>query len=654
MSSIIKVALLGNPNTGKTSLFNVLTGLNQKVGNYPGITVDKKTGICKLNSSITANIIDLPGTYSINSTSIDEEVAVNILTDSNNEYFPDVVLVVADVENLKRNLLIYTQVKNLGIPTLLVINMEDQMIKKGIELNLSELEKNLKTKISLISTKQKTGIDSLKKSLIAYESVTTDSCFEFRESIIQNNSSKKQLQHQETVQRYQFIKNVLDKNYKVNISKINNNRTKLDKILLHPVLGYVMFFMILLCIFQALFSWSAFPMDLIDESFANLSNWVGNVFPESLLTKLVSEGIIPGLGGVVIFIPQIVFLFLFLAILEESGYMSRVVFLMDKIMRRFGLSGKSVVPLISGTACAIPAIMAARNIENWKERLVTILVTPFTTCSARLPVYAIIISIIIPDSSIFLGFKVQALVLMALYLLGFLTAIFSAYILDKILKLKGDSYFIIEMPNYKIPLLKNIWYTVIEKTKTFVFEAGKVILAISILLWVLASFGPSDNFNNAEEIINKEHSSLDPIEYTTLVTSYKLEHSYIGIMGKAIEPIIKPLGYDWKIGIALITSFAAREVFVGTLATIYSVGSEEEIPIKQKMEKEVHSNSKVKVYTFATGVSLLLFYAFAMQCMSTIAIVKRETNGWKWPMIQMIGMTSFAYFCAFIAYQTLK
>jgi ferrous iron transport protein B len=654
MSGIIKVALLGNPNTGKTSLFNVLTGLNQKVGNYPGITVDKKTGICKLNSSITANIIDLPGTYSINSTSIDEEVAVNILTDSNNEYFPDVVLVVVDVENLKRNLLIYTQVKNLGIPTLLVINMEDQMIKKGIELNLSELEKRLKTKISLISTKQKTGIDSLKKSLIAYESVTTDSCFEFRESIIQNNSSKKQLQHQETVQRYQFIKNVLDKNYKVNISKINNNRTKLDKILLHPVLGYVMFFMILLCIFQALFSWSAFPMDLIDESFANLSNWVVNVFPESLLTKLVSEGIIPGLGGVVIFIPQIVFLFLFLAILEESGYMSRVVFLMDKIMRRFGLSGKSVVPLISGTACAIPAIMAARNIENWKERLVTILVTPFTTCSARLPVYAIIISIIIPDSSIFLGFKVQALILMALYLLGFLTAIFSAYILDKILKLKGDSYFIIEMPNYKIPLLKNIWYTVIEKTKTFVFEAGKVILAISILLWVLASFGPSDNFNNAEEIISKKYSSLDPIEYTTLVTSYKLEHSYIGIMGKSIEPLIKPLGYDWKIGIALITSFAAREVFVGTLATIYSVGSEEEIPIKQKMEKEVHSNSKVKVYTFSTGVSLLLFYAFAMQCMSTIAIVKRETNGWKWPMIQMVGMTSFAYFCAFIAYQILK
>ena len=654
MSRIIKVALLGNPNTGKTSLFNVLTGLNQKVGNYPGITVDKKTGICKLNNSITANIIDLPGTYSINTTSVDEEVAVNILTDSNNEYFPDVVLVVADVENLKRNLLIYTQIKNLGIPTLLVINMEDQMIKKGIELNLNKLEERLKTKISLISTKQNTGIDNLKKSLIDYESVSTDSCFEFRESIIQNNSSKKQLQHQETVQRYQFIKNVLDENYKINILKITDNRTKLDKILLHPVLGYLMFFIILLGIFQALFSWSAIPMDLIDESFANLSNWVGEVFPESLFTKLLSEGIIPGLGGVVIFIPQIVFLFLFLAILEESGYMSRVVFLMDKIMRRFGLSGKSVVPLISGTACAIPAIMAARNIENWKERLVTILVTPFTTCSARLPVYAIIISLIIPDSSNFLGFKVQALVLMALYLLGFITAIFSAFILDKVLNLKGNSYFIIEMPNYKIPLSKNIWYTVIEKTKTFVFEAGKVILAISILLWVLASFGPGENFNNAEKIINKKYSGLEQIEYNTVLASYKLENSYIGIMGKAIEPVIKPLGYDWKIGIALITSFAAREVFVGTLATIYSVGSEEEIPIKQKMEKEVHSNSNIKVYTFATGVSLLLFYAFAMQCMSTIAIVKRETNGWKWPMIQMIGMTSFAYFCAFIAYQTLK
>jgi ferrous iron transport protein B len=654
MSRNIKVALLGNPNTGKTSLFNALTALNQKVGNYPGVTVDKKTGSCKLNKSITAKIIDLPGTYSINTNSIDEDVAIKVLTDSNNKYYPDVVLVVADVENLKRNLLIYTQIKNLGIPTLLVINMADQMQKKGILLNLDNLDFRLKTKITLISTKQNVGIDLLKKTLVDFTSISTAPCFEFRTSVLSKNATQKQLQHQETFQRYQFIKDVLKDNYKIDCKKANDFRTKLDSVLLHPIFGYLFFFIILLGIFQALFSWSSLPMDFIDESFAKLSSWLSNYLPDSYLTKLISEGIVPGLGGILIFVPQIVFLFLFLAILEESGYMSRVVFLMDKIMRHFGLSGKSVVPLISGTACAIPAIMATRNIENWKERLLTILVTPFTTCSARLPVYAIIISLIIPEDVKFLGLSIQALVLMGLYLLGFITAILSAFILDKVLKLKSESYFIIEMPNYKLPLIKNIWLTVVEKTKTFVLQAGKVILSISVLLWVLASFGPSDNFNNAETIIVTKHKNLNDNELSTLVASYKLEHSYIGIMGKTIEPIIKPLGYDWKIGIALITSFAAREVFVGTLATIYSVGSEEELPIKQKMDKEVFANSLTKVYTFATGVSLLLFYAFAMQCMSTIAIVKRETKGWKWPIIQFIGMTSFAYLCAFIAYQILK
>jgi ferrous iron transport protein B len=654
MTDVIKVALLGNPNTGKTSLFNVLTGLHQKVGNYPGVTVDKKTGICRLNNTTKANIIDLPGTYSINTNSIDEDVAIDILTNSSNKYYPDVILVVADVENLKRNLFVYTQVKSLGIPTLLVINMQDQIHKKGIQLKLKALEEQLKTKISLISSKENTGIDNLKKSILDYSTISTQACFEFRASIINKNATKKQLQHQETVQRYQFIKEVLKDNYKVDTTKFSDSRTKIDKVLLHPVLGYVIFFILLLGIFQALFSWSSLPMDFIDESFTNLSNLVGETLPDGLFTKLLSEGIIPGIGGVVIFIPQIIYLFLFLAILEESGYMSRVVFLMDKIMRRFGLSGKSVVPLISGTACAIPAIMAARNIENWKERLLTILVTPFTTCSARLPVYVIIISLIIPAKARVFGFSVQAIVLMALYLLGFVVAIVAAYILDKALKLSSNSYFIIEMPSYKLPLLKNIWFTVVEKTKTFVFEAGKVILAISVLLWVLASFGPSEKFNNAEEIVLKENINLNNEALNNRIASYKLEHSYIGIMGKAIEPAIQPLGYDWKIGIALITSFAAREVFVGTLATIYSVGTEDQLTIKQKMNKEVHSNSFKKVYTFATGVSLLLFYAFAMQCMSTVAIVKRETNSWKWPIIQMICMTLLAYISALIAYQILK
>merc|ERR1711991_158670 len=389
-------------------------------------------------------------------------------------------------------------------------------------------------------------------------------------------------------------------------------------------------------------------------SFASLSEWLGEVLPAGLFTDLLSEGIIPGIGGVVIFIPQIAFLFLFLAALEESGYMSRVVFMMDKVMRRFGLSGKGVVPLISGTACAIPAIMATRNIENWKERLLTILVTPFTTCAARLPVYAILISIIVPSSATFLGFNVQGLILMGLYLLGFLSAIVASYVLNKLIKFNTKSYFVIEMPNYQLPLLKNIGLTVLEKTKAFVFDAGKIILAISILLWVLASFGPTDEFSNAEEVVKASYSNLSEEELATKVASYKLEHSYIGILGKSIKPAIRPLGYDWKIGIGLISSFAAREVFVGTMATIYSVGSEEELPVKEKMKNELRADGVTPIYTLATGISLLLFYAFAMQCMSTVAIVKRETNGWKWPLIQMGAMTAIAYLSALLAYQFLK
>ncbi|MDA7559233.1 ferrous iron transport protein B, partial [Flavobacteriaceae bacterium] len=419
---------------------------------------------------------------------------------------------------------------------------------------------------------------------------------------------------------------------------------------------YVIFFWILLTIFQVIYDWATIPMDLIDSSFALLADWVKTTFPEGgKLTNLVAEGIISGIGGIVIFIPQIAFLFLFISVLEESGYMSRVVFLMDRVMRRFGLSGKSVVPLISGTACAIPAIMATRNIENWKERLITILVTPFTTCSARLPVYLIIIALVIPEGR-FLGLSYQALTLMMLYLIGFGMAVFSAYILNKILKTNHKTFFVIEMPSYKIPLLKNVILTVLEKTKTFVLEAGKIILAISVVLWILASYGPSKDFNNAEAIIQKSFPNLKGEVLDNKVAAYKLEHSFIGRLGKTIEPAIRPLGYDWKIGIGVITSFAAREVFVGTLATIYSVGSSSEDndkTIKNRMAQEVHDNGN-KVFTLASGISLLLFYAFAMQCMSTLAIVKRETNSWKWPIIQLLAMSLIAYIIALIAFQILK
>ncbi|TYC09153.1 ferrous iron transport protein B [Bizionia gelidisalsuginis] len=699
MSKQINVALIGNPNTGKTSVFNALTGLNQKVGNYPGITVEKKEGICKLPRGLKAHIIDLPGTYSLNASSLDENVVIELLLNKNDKDFPDVAVVVSDVENLKRNLLLFTQIKDLEIPSLLVINMADRMKYKGISLDIDYLEKQLNTKIALVSTRKKQGIDNLKQLIINYKDLSTECCLNAseidvdyfnklrkafpnqllyklwlvitqdvnfgkttRQEIEAINGFKtksegdlKRLQQKETIKRYQFINNVLKKGQDIDVSQAKDLRYRLDRILTHKVWGYVIFMFILLTIFQAIYDWSSVPMDFIDSAFASLSEWIKNSLPGGALTNLIAEGIIPGLGGIVIFIPQIAFLFLFIAILEESGYMSRVVFLMDRIMRRFGLSGKSVVPLISGTACAIPAIMATRNIENWKERLITILVTPFTTCSARLPVYLIIISLVIPEGRI-LGLSYQALTLMLLYLIGFTAAIVSAYILDKILKIKSKTFFVVEMPNYKLPLLKNVALTVVEKTKSFIFGAGKIILAISIVLWFLASYGPGKEFNNAEEIMTKEYASQDLTEdeFQQKIGSYKLEHSFIGITGRAIEPAIRPLGYDWKIGIALISSFAAREVFVGTLATIYSVGNDDEDTIKNRMAGEVNPILGGPLFNFASGVSLLLFYAFAMQCMGTLAVVKRETNSWKWPILQLVVMTGFAYVVALIAYQLLK
>ncbi|MBT8309452.1 MAG: ferrous iron transport protein B, partial [Flavobacteriaceae bacterium] len=470
-----------------------------------------------------------------------------------------------------------------------------------------------------------------------------------------SKSDLKRLQQKETIKRYQFINNTLKVGQTIDASKAKDLRSRFDRVLTHKFWGYAIFAIILLTIFQAIYDWAEYPMDLIDRSFASLSEWTKMTLPEGAFTNLIAEGIIPGLGGIVIFIPQIAFLFLFIAVLEESGYMSRVVFLMDRVMRRFGLSGKSVVPLISGTACAIPAIMATRNIENWKERLITILVTPFTTCSARLPVYLIIIALVIPEGRI-IGLSYQALTLMLLYLIGFGIAVFSAWLLNKVLKIRTKTYFVIEMPNYKLPLFKNVVITVIEKTKSFVFGAGKIILAISIILWFLASYGPGDQFNKAEELVTSEYATqnISEEDLHTKIASHKLEHSFIGITGRAIEPVIRPLGYDWKIGIALLSSFAAREVFVGTLATIYSVGSDEEETIKNRMAGEVNPILGGPLFNFASGISLLLFYAFAMQCMSTLAIVKRETNSWKWPILQLVIMTAFAYIVALIAFQFLK
>ena len=697
----IKVALIGNPNTGKTSLFNQLTGLTQKVGNYPGVTVDKKQGSCKLSATQNAVITDLPGTYSINPTSVDESIVLKTLLKKDIKESPDVILVVADVENLKRNLLLFSQIKDLEIPTVLAINMVDQMTRKGISIDLTALKEELNTEVVLISARKNQGIEAVKAAIIKchvaakatpmcdnkkidpayfdelkainpnytlYELWLMVTQKNFPEEISKQEKEKllsfnkdvsklKKYQHKETIYRYQEINKILKNTYLVDKSKAKDLRAKLDKVFTHRIFGYFIFLLVLLLIFQSIFDWSSLPMDLIDTTFAELSDFARSNLPTGVLSDLIVEGIIPGIGGVIIFIPQIAILFLFIAVLEETGYMSRVVFLMDKIMRRFGMNGKSIIPLISGTACAIPAIMATRTISSWKERLITILVVPFTTCSARLPVYAILISLIIPDTKIFGFYNLQAFTLLMLYALGFGTAILAAYILQKTLKIKSNSFFVVEMPNYKLPSVKNVLFDVLEKTKAFVLGAGKIILALSVVLWFLASNGP-ESYKNAEQntIEKVANKNLGTDELQQKIAAVKLENSYIGIMGKSIEPAIRPLGYDWKIGIALITSFAAREVFVGTLATIYSVGSDDEntTTIKEKMRSEINPATGKKIFNFPAGMSLLVFYAFAMQCMATLAIVKRETKSWKWPLIQLFGMTGLAYICSLIVFQILK
>ncbi|MEC8598735.1 MAG: ferrous iron transport protein B [Bacteroidota bacterium] len=678
MKKKFNLLLLGNPNTGKSSLFNKLTGLNQKVGNFSGVTVEKKEGNINFKNNRSVNVIDLPGTYSVNSFSPEEEVVSNILLEKS-QISPDAALVVSDIENLKHNLLLFTQVKDLGIPLYLIINMCDVMKKRGITLDISTLEEELKTKIFLISTRNSIGIDDLFSEIPnIFDSDTStivDNTYMDFETIqkinnennsspfykrwlsqinkISNSDDLKKIKHKEAVHRYRFINNKLNKTLNIDRKKAYDLRSKLDNIFLHPFWGTIIFMSILALIFQTIFTWSSYPMDFIDEMFSNLSNYTKAVLPEGVFTNLLAEGIITGIGGVVIFVPQIALLFVFISILEETGYMSRVVFLFYKRLKKYGLSGKSIIPLISGVACAIPAVMSTRNIEDWKQRLTTILIVPFMTCSARLPVYLILISIVIPDNYFFI-FNYQGLTLLGLYLLAVLMALISAFVFSKIIKSNFKNYVVIEMPNYKIPVLKNVLFTVYSKTKSFVFEAGKIILSISILLWILASNGPGNDFKYAEQIILEKYDNKKNItELDYEIQSYRLENSYIGTAGKILEPILNPLGYDWKIGIAIITSFAAREVFVGTLATIFSVGSENVETIKEKMSYQRKQNGQL-LFNLPTGVSLMVFYAFALQCMSTIAIVKKETNSWKWPAIQFIFMTIIAYISALIVYQTLS
>lgn len=699
----VRIALVGNPNAGKSSLFNYLTGLNQKIGNFPGVTVDKKSGYCTLPDETVAEIVDLPGIYSIYPRSLDERIVSEILLNHKSKEMPDKVVVIADATNLKRGLLLLTQILDLGVPAMLVLNMMDLAAKAGVTYDLKKLSLKLGIPVVPINARNGVGLEELKKQIAVPTKIKENAFFEIwneakepveqvrsrlnvdndyeayqfleqpaslqflspadREVVEQiratSNFFPGKFQGAETIQRYSAIQQLLQE---ITVRSANQewkkHSHKLDSILTHRVWGYFIFFGILFLMFQAIFAWAQYPMDAIDSLFANVSQLIKESLPAGSLTNLLAEGILPGIGGILIFIPQIAILFAFISILEESGYMARVVFLMDKVMRKFGLNGKSVVPLMSGVACAIPAIMATRTIDNWKERLITIMVTPLMSCSARLPVFAILIALIVPDKNALGIFNLQGLVLMAMYMLGFVTALASAYVMKLLIKIKERSYLIMELPTYRIPKWSNVGYTLVEKTKAFVFEAGKIIIAISVVLWVLASYGPGGHIENAETLVRAQNSGENLTEHSfeDRVAAYKLEHSYAGVIGKAIEPAIAPLGYDWKIGIALITSFAAREVFVGTVATIYSIGSAAEsgeTTVKEKLKQEKDADGNPR-FTPAVGFSLLVFYTFAMQCMSTLAVVYRETKGWKWPLIQLVYMTALAYLSALVIFQTLS
>ncbi|KJS05076.1 MAG: hypothetical protein VR77_09575 [Flavobacteriales bacterium BRH_c54] len=632
-TAIKTIYLVGNPNTGKSSLFNALTGLTQKTGNFPGVTVDKKSGYTNINNQ-QIEVVDLPGTYSLNPEAEDERVAANTIKNINDD---ELIIVVADVTNLKRNLFLCTQIIDLGKPVVLVLNMMDLLQKSNQRINLDKISALLQIPVVPVNARIKKGINELKEIVSKYQ---------FKKASFSSNKLTPS-------ERYEKITTVISACLQGGEANRWINRTKkIDNILTHKIYGYLIFLSILFVIFQAIFSWSAYPMELIEEGFAMLGGLVESWMPKGVLSDLIVNGILAGLSGIVVFVPQIALLFAFITILEDTGYMSRVSFLMDRLLRPFGLNGKSIIPLISSIACAVPAIMSTRSINNLKERLITIMVAPLISCSARIPVYTLLIALVIPAEQQVGIFNLQGIVMMGLYLIGFLAALFAALIFKWILKSKGKTNFIMEMPIYRLPKWSNIGFSVYNKVKVFLFEAGKIIIAISIVLWGLSSYGPGDTFEKIEEkYASPAFENEDENEINTLIASEKLEASYAAYLGKTIEPLIKPIGFDWKIGISLVTSFAAREVFVGTMATLYSVGDEDNTTsIREKMLQAKNPETGDRLYNRATTFSLLIFYAFAMQCMATLAVVYRETKSYKWPIIQVVYMGALAYVSSWIVY----
>jgi len=702
----LNIALVGNPNSGKSSLFNSLTGLNQKVGNFPGVTVDKKTGISKISETITSQIIDLPGTYSLYPKRNDEWVSYKVLLDQDPNIKADLIVLVADASNLKRNLLFCSQIIDLKRPVIIALTMMDIASKNDIRIDLDGLERELGVLIIPVNPRKNKGIQQLKKAIeqtaenlqrvaerdfisvapFAPEAIrkvqhifpgisdyraihylinheTFDLNKTVQEAIenieVETKFNPTKTQAQEILQRYGKIKTIM-KQTVVEADPLQKAlfTQKLDDILLHRTWGYLILIGVLFLLFQSVFLIAQFPMNAIEWTFAQAGGWLGTVLPTGWFSDLFINGILAGLSGIIVFVPQIMILFGLITLLEDTGYMARISFLTDKIMRKAGLNGKSVMPMVSGLACAVPAIMSARSIENKKERLLTIMCTPLMSCSARLPVYTVLIALVVPNKMYFGLISLQGLVMMLMYFIGTFMALLAAFVMKWFIRSKEKSFFILELPTYRGPRWKNILSTMIERAKIFVFEAGKVIMVISMLLWVLSSFGPpkkmravSEKYEKLEQQKPAQIKKLEKLRGTE-----HLQYSYAGILGKTIEPVIRPLGYDWKIGIALITSFAAREVFVGTMATLYSVGDDQDennATLRQKMNAATWPNGE-KVYTLAAGLSLLIFYVLAMQCMSTLAVAKRETHSWKWPLIMLTYMTSLAYIMSFITYHLFK
>jgi len=702
----LHIALLGNPNSGKSSLFNALTGLNQKVGNFPGVTVDKKTGASDISASLKATIIDLPGTYSLYPRRADEWVAYGVLMHPVVEERPDLVVLIVDASNLKRNLLFASQVIDLKIPVVIALTMMDLAKKKGIQLDVAGIERELGVAVVPINPRRNKGLPQLKRTIeqtaqqlykapardfIPNHELSQEAITELRtlmpelsdykaihylinhDSLNLGKGLNEQIkaiekrvhfnptrtQAEEILQRYTRIGHIMQQNVVESDPREREFFSeRLDKILLHRRWGYIILLTVLFLLFQSIFWIAKYPMDGIEWMFSQLGTWLGDRLPHNWLTDLLLNGVLAGLSGILVFVPQIMILFGLVTLLEDTGYMARISFLTDKLMRKVGLNGKSVMPMISGFACAVPAIMSARNIENQKERLLTIMITPLMSCSARLPVFTILIALVIPPKY-YLGFlSLQGLVMMGLYLLGVVMALIVAQIMKWFIHIKEKSFFILELPVYRAPRWGNIGLTMVEKAKIFVRDAGKVIMVISLILWLLSSFGPSDRMSVVKQKFDTQMRD-QPAKADELGKQRQaelLQNSYAGILGRTIEPVLKPLGFDWKIGIALITSFAAREVFVGTMATLYSVEggkNADKQTLREKMGAAVLENGK-PVYTLASGLSLMIFYVLAMQCMSTLAVVKRETRSWKWPLIQLTYMTLLAYGMSLLTFQLLK